>query len=91
MECIRCGRCCREAIIEVCELDLIREPRLKPHIDPFKHRSGEYMLKTPCPFLEGDKCSIYPTRPSVCVGFEPGSQPICSLYRTIIVGNEKEK
>jgi len=31
----------------------------------------EYFLPTPCAFLVDNKCSIYPTRPNVCVAFDP--------------------
>jgi len=80
MECIRCGRCCRESIIHVSSDDLIREPRLAPHVNRFKHRIDVYLLETPCPFLREKKCSIYPTRPDECRDFQPGAQEMCSLF-----------
>ena len=96
--CIRCGWCCRQSIIEdIYEVDLIREPRLRKYVTPIKQTPGlgdeeqRYFLKTPCPFLEwysrGKKnkwwCSIYATRPTICVAYEPGSSRICSLYKGV--------
>lgn len=88
--------CRQSIIDEVYELDLIREPRLRAFVEPVKQMPGldddeqRYMLKTPCLFLkwEWDKrdgwkrvgCSIYPSRPNICVAYEPGSSPICSQY-----------
>lgn len=79
MECKRCGQCCRRLIIdEVIELDIVREPRIKEHVEEFRDEPGRYLLKTPCPFLVDNKCSIYPTRPNICVAFEMGSHDCCS-------------
>jgi Fe-S-cluster containining protein len=39
-ECDGCGECCRQLIIEVAEVDLIREPRLIPHVEPFRCPPG---------------------------------------------------
>lgn len=35
-ECDQCGACCRFPIIEIAELDLVREPRLIEHVEPFR-------------------------------------------------------
>ena len=35
-ECDRCGACCERLIVEVDEIDLAREPRLKAVVEPFK-------------------------------------------------------
>ena len=31
MDCNKCGKCCSELIIELTEVDLLREPRLREH------------------------------------------------------------
>ncbi len=75
-KCKECGRCCKELKLEIVELDLIREPRLKLFAEPL---DGEwkndnpfdkaYALPSPCPFLINNKCSIYKSRPNICVAF----------------------
>ena len=87
--CELCGHCCRDLIIEITEHDVLREPRLLAHA-VLLDGDGEggrieyngwderldrvYRLPSPCPFLVDNKCGIYPTRPNVCVGFEPGGE-----------------
>lgn len=85
-ECMKCGHCCRCSIIdEVYDVDIEREPRLKPHVTELKDEPGRYFLKTPCPFLGQDNtCTIYPTRPTICVVYEPGSTPVCSQFEGVI-------
>ncbi len=87
-ECQKCGACCRGLIIQIGELDLIREPRLRPvaelcdgngRIKFEDDMEKEYLLacgeKMPCPFLKDDNtCEIYPTRPNVCVAMEVGGE-----------------
>ena len=82
--CLQCGACCRTLIIEVDDLDALREPRIAECCPPLKGLDEEdpdgemgFMLACgafqPCPFMEsGRYCSIYPTRPNACVGFPPG-------------------
>ena len=77
MECKKCGKCCGLIIDEVYDLDVIREPRLKPHLTECRNEPGRYFLKTPCPFLVRKQCSIYPTRPNICVAFEVGTNQCC--------------
>ncbi|ODU02548.1 MAG: hypothetical protein ABS79_00290 [Planctomycetes bacterium SCN 63-9] len=87
-ECDRCGLCCRQLIIEIAHVDVVREPRLLPPATRLLDGNGaisyesdwdkEYGLACgsshPCPMLAEDGlCSIYPTRPNVCVSFEAGS------------------
>ncbi|KKK66302.1 hypothetical protein LCGC14_2965470 [marine sediment metagenome] len=88
MSCERCGACCRNAILEIQHLDVVREPRLLEHAKlldaDLGHESDwdkEYFLPTPCPFLVvcigsivHDTCSIYPTRPNMCVAFDPDDE-----------------
>lgn len=79
--CLKCGECCRKLTIdEVYELDLEREPRLRPVVEPCNAdiEEGRYFLPTPCIFLTADnRCRIYPTRPTVCVEFQPGDNEYC--------------
>jgi len=80
--CHQCGRCCRDLIIDqVFEVDLLREPKLRDCVTAFGDESGEYFIETPCKLLKGNKCSIYPTRPGICVAFVVGSNPVCPHYR----------
>jgi Fe-S-cluster containining protein len=81
-ECLRCGQCCSRMILEVFDYDIIREPRLASVCEPYKDIKNEFHLGSPCPFLikvqkcgiEPDtyKCTIYQTRPTMCVAFQPG-------------------
>jgi Fe-S-cluster containining protein len=77
-ECKKCGRCCRELKLEIMELDLMREPRLRAIAIPLheEDRDSEnpfdkaYILPSPCPFQKNDNtCAIYLTRPNLCVAF----------------------
>lgn len=85
-KCKKCGYCCRRTIIEIDHIDIVREPRLAEAADLLDGHGKivyesdwekQYLLacgkKRPCPFLKDNKCEIYPTRPNVCVAFEPGS------------------
>ena len=86
--CDNCGACCKgHLIVEVEELDILREPRL---IDGDRHHKGKAVNQMlddyrkgmaviiasskPCPFLAQNKCSIYPTRPNCCVGLQAGDE-----------------
>ncbi len=82
--CDNCGLCCTKLIIEIEQIDVVREPKLLPIVrllNPDSHRNSlwenKYILADgsamPCGMLTDDKkCSIYPTRPNTCVGFEVG-------------------
>ncbi len=82
-QCDQCGACCRRLIIEIDHIDVVREPRLLEAAEPFRLMDYEtewdqqYLLACgsdhPCKMLDGNRCSIYPTRPNCCVGFEAGS------------------
>ena len=85
-ECKHCGNCCRHLIIdEISDIDIERAPRLKPYVEEFRDEPGRYLLKSPCPFLfevgnNEVRCDIYPTRPNICIAFEPGSHKLCPLF-----------
>lgn len=89
-ECDKCGACCKGSlIVEVEDLDVIREPRL---IDADAHHADtpvDQMVREmreewkgviiacgkPCSFLGQDnQCTIYPTRPNCCVALQAGDE-----------------
>ncbi len=85
MECKQCGQCCCSLIIEIDHLDIVREPKLAEHAvlldgnGTMKYESDWEKIYNltfckPCPMIEDNKCSIYPTRPNCCVGFKVGSE-----------------
>jgi len=77
IKCNQCGRCCRELKLEIVELDLIREPKLRRYAIPFNIGNEDpgnpfdrvYILPSPCPFQIDNQCSIYKSRPNLCVAF----------------------
>ena len=80
MSCQKCGACCRHSILEIEHLDIVREPKLLAVAilldgrGKIKYESDwekQYALPSPCPMLTGNECSIYPTRPNICVAFDP--------------------
>jgi Fe-S-cluster containining protein len=85
-ECDLCGICCQGTlIVEAFHLDAIREPRLLDADVTGKTRPLDDLTdddrciilaaNIPCKFLGSDnRCTIYPTRPNVCVGMEAGDE-----------------
>ena len=89
-QCDRCGACCQgHLIVEADDLDVLREPRLidvDPHhagqsvervVDGIRKewKAVHLAVGYPCAFLdERQHCSIYPTRPNVCVAMEAGDE-----------------
>ena len=89
-ECDQCGACCQGTlIVEADAIDVLREPRLidadrhhagKPIAQVVNEIQNEWKAVIiacgrPCAFLGTDKhCTIYPTRPSVCVGLQAGDE-----------------
>jgi len=81
-ECDKCGACCESLIVEAYDYDACREPKLYQisNVDRQELRGGEqcivlYDINTrACPFLDSETkhCSIYATRPVVCVMVEAG-------------------
>ena len=89
-ECDQCGACCKHLIVEVDGLDTLREPRLFPaaikegsgwrpttqrDLDGDEGRRLLLTCGTTCAFLSSDnRCTIYPTRPNVCVSMQAGDE-----------------
>lgn len=82
--CDMCGACCRTFPILVSIGDGQREPRIAQEacsVEPWnRNEEWEYKLH-PLPFTrgclfldEGNRCSIYDTRPRVCRVVEPGGE-----------------
>ena len=88
--CDVCGLCCNRLIIEIEHVDVLREPKLQAATqlvqrDYATEWDKRYLLACgefrPCPMLGSDNlCAIYPTRPSCCIKFTPGS-PKCQELR----------
>ena len=88
--CDQCGACCRgHLIVEADDLDVLREARLISADPHYTGQSPEEVVRhlrddveccvtvacgAPCPFLGGNRCSIYPTRPNACVGLLAGDE-----------------
>jgi Fe-S-cluster containining protein len=83
-------------LVEAYELDVLREPRLieagdrhyagRTIEDVVQELGDEYKCillagARPCAFLGPDnRCSIYPTRPNVCVAMQAGDEQ-CQMAR----------
>ena len=88
--CQRCGVCCRSLLLEADLLDAEREPLIVQRGGPTKGLDGRvesYCLNAEgpdprCVFLANDnRCTIYPTRPNMCVAFGPGDER-CAVATT---------
>lgn len=85
-QCDLCGACCRGTlIVEAYYLDALREPRIlganvsgrEAKLDELDDEGRCVVIAAglPCQFLADDgRCTIYPTRPNTCVGFEAGDE-----------------
>jgi len=86
--CQKCGKCCREIPINLCASDINRWLSQKRSdilmevswINNYPHAGtgGFYIAKTAfapkqvCPFLVGNLCNIWDTRPRACADFPHG-------------------
>jgi Fe-S-cluster containining protein len=80
-ECDCCGACCKPPlIVELYEIDLLREPRLKQYATAFVEPGcdgdvARLPIGQPCPLLQSDNlCAVHPTRSSACVAMQPGDE-----------------
>lgn len=77
MDCTACGACCRDNCVPVNEEEEARlAGRLGVSLGEFRERyvvsddDGQPAIEaTPCPFLEGNRCSVYEERPDACRGY----------------------
>jgi Fe-S-cluster containining protein len=95
--CDCCGACCQgHLIVEAYDIDLIREPQLASadlsrtdwsaaRVMADLQQDGRCLVIAggrACPFLDRHcLCSIYPTRPNVCVAMEAGDEE-CQMARS---------
>lgn len=84
-----CSLCCRKLIVEADPLDVLREPRIGQECKamdghgkiPLTDSVWALACVDPCVFLDGHRCSIYATRPNVCVSFEAGGKKCQELRK----------
>ena len=77
VDCTACGNCCREIQPILKDNDIIELSKaLNIPIEQFESRfvgkddDGDKVLKqNPCPFLQGNKCTQYESRPSDCISY----------------------
>jgi hypothetical protein len=67
-DCDRCCKCCREMPIHLNDADLERIYPLDGAaiFDKMDENEVDNYLKTPCPYLKGNACTIYDARPMSC-------------------------
>jgi Fe-S-cluster containining protein len=71
-ECKRCTECCRRIPVELDDEEVARLCRLLGiGFEEFERRylnpgASALYLKIPCPFLEGNRCTVYECRPDPC-------------------------
>ncbi|MFZ2071109.1 MAG: YkgJ family cysteine cluster protein [Halobacteriota archaeon] len=67
-ECERCCKCCTEMPIHLNDEDVERLASIDGDalFDKMDENEADNYLKTPCPYLEGDTCTIYEHKPSAC-------------------------
>ena len=95
-ECDGCGACCKGTlIVEANYLDVLREPRLlgadvtgrRTTIAELAEDDGRCILlaaNKPCQFLSPEgRCTIYPTRPNVCVEMQAGDEQCQDARRRV--------
>jgi Fe-S-cluster containining protein len=87
-KCYRCGYCCRNIPVQLREeeiksisayLGISEQEFVKRYVD--KSKLPFLYLKTPCPFFEFYRCTIYPVRPAVCRIFPFNEESLCLLQR----------
>jgi Fe-S-cluster containining protein len=89
--CDNCGLCCKQLIIEVDPLDVLREPLIAEKAVHLDGHGKLHILDSAwsiacgraCAFLgEGNRCGIYASRPNVCVEFQAGQAKCQELRRS---------
>ncbi|MCD6203926.1 MAG: YkgJ family cysteine cluster protein [Methanophagales archaeon] len=66
--CERCGECCRTLPISLGwdDIERLYKEEGEAFFDKLDDNAIENCLKTPCPYLNGNRCTIYDKRPLVC-------------------------
>ena len=73
-DCSTCGLCCKDEELTIKELDVNKISRnlqldKKSFLDQYTHynpATKETIMNMPCPFLNENRCTIYPVRPEIC-------------------------
>ena len=91
--CTSCGNCCldnKSLRVQKTELKQIAEykktsyKKLKKQIRARPRKDGSFLIsRRPCPFYEGELCTVYPVRPARC-----RSYPVSDLLKSL-AGNPK--
>ena len=80
IECRECGNCCKVFCPPLTSEDIdrlalfkktSRENLIKEYLAVSGNGEAHSMKFSPCPFLEGNECSVYPERPEACRAY-PG-------------------
>lgn len=74
VDCLACGACCRSLEPELGPEDSMRLAKLESmSLDDFlekrtdlSHRGRRFLKARPCPYLEGNCCTVYSKRPASC-------------------------
>lgn len=78
IDCCTCGNCCREASPHLHATDIARlaaEMKLSEEeirdrfLVPTEEKDTFAFNKLPCPFLSGNRCTVYASRPDDCCSF----------------------
>jgi len=90
--CQHCSLCCKvfTPVIQDNEIKKISK-YLKTKPKKFRRKYcnklcipfSEYELKAPCPFLNGDNCTVYPIRPAPCLRFPFELDPHNEIVRLV--------
>jgi Fe-S-cluster containining protein len=75
IDCCACGNCCREGLPRLCGSDIERlasglntteSEVVSSYLEPGKEPGSFSFRSKPCPFLSGNKCTVYDSRPNAC-------------------------
>ncbi len=76
IDCTECGNCCRELSPLIRPKDIerlsrrLRVPNPEFRASHLREEEGAFVFaRTPCPLLEGNRCSVYRDRPKDCRSF----------------------
>jgi len=82
IDCKECGNCCRSLAVTIDKKELLAMANAKnDNMTDFERKftvsdeDGDRVLKSPCPMLDGNLCSIYSHRPDTCRTFPHLEKP----------------